>query len=326
MDAWQTWTADGVESLRWGWVPTPDVDRGDVLIEIHAASLNFPDLLMVQGKYQHKPELPFIPGAEFAGTIIGAGPGISGVRVGQSVICLSGTGAFSTHAVVKANTCIPLPVGFEFVHAAAFMMTFGTAHHALVDRARLQPTETVLVLGAAGGVGTASIQVAKQLGARVIAVASSAAKCDACRKLGADVTIDTSRQELRAAIKEATSGTGPDVIIDPVGGAQTEQAFRSIAWRGRHLVIGFAAGDIPAIPLNLALLKGASLVGVFWGDYARREPAASSDALLELMTWYGQGKIKPLVAARMKMTELKEAFARMAKRDVTGKIVLTNPM
>jgi NADPH:quinone reductase len=325
MDAWQCNNATGVDDLRWGWVPTPDVNRGEVLIEIHAASLNFPDLLMVQGKYQYKPELPFVPGAEFSGTIIGAGPDVKHVRVGQSVACLSGTGAFSTHAVVNAELCVPLPVGFAFADAAAFIMTFATAHHALVDRAQLKKGETVLILGAAGGVGTAAIQVAKRLGARVIAASSSAAKCEACRALRADVTIDTSKDDLRAAIKFATNGKGPDVIVDPVGGAQTEVAFRSIAWRGRHLVIGFAAGDIPALPLNLTLLKGASLVGVFWGDYAKREPAAAADMLLELMTWYGKGRIKPLIAAEMKMTDLKAAFARMATREVIGKIILINP-
>jgi NADPH2:quinone reductase len=220
--------------------------------------------------------------------------------------------------------CVPLPPGFPPVDAAAFIMTYATSHHALVDRAQLMSGETVLVLGAAGGVGTAAIQIAKAVGARVIAAASSAEKCALCMAIGADATIDTSRESLRDAIKALTDGTGPNVIYDPVGGEQTEAAFRSIAWRGRHLVVGFAAGPIPALPLNLALLKGASLVGVFWGDYAKREPMASAAMMLELMTWYGQGKIKPVIDSTMPMRELKAAFARMAARDVRGKLVLVN--
>ena len=324
MQAWICDAADGVESLRWADAPTPLPGVGDVLVAIEAASLNFPDLLIVQGKYQFKPPLPFTPGAEFAGRVMAVGEGVTALKVGQSVACLSNVGAFATHAVVNASLCVPLPPGFPPVDAAAFIMTYATSYHALIDRAQLKAGETVLVLGAAGGVGTAAIQIAKTAGARVIAAASSDAKCAFCLSLGADATIDTSSQNLRDALKSITGGKGPDVIYDPVGGELTEAAFRSIAWRGRHLVVGFASGPIPAIPLNLALLKGASLVGVFWGDYARREPKAAAAMMLELMIWSGQGKIKPVIDATMPMTELKAAFARMAARDVRGKLVLVN--
>ncbi len=324
MYEWLCETASGADDLIWVERPTPVPGDGEVLVEIRAASLNFPDLLIVQGKYQMKPALPFVPGSEFAGTVVAVGTGVRHLKVGQGVACLSSIGAFATHAVVNALLCVPLPPGFPMLDAAAFIVTYATSHHALIDRAKLVAGETVLVLGAAGGVGTAAIQIAKAAGARVIAAASSAAKCALCAKIGADATIDTSSQPLREAIKELMGGRGPDVIYDPVGGEQTEAAFRSIAWRGRHLVIGFASGPIPALPLNLALLKGASIVGVFWGEYTKREPRSAADMMLELMTWYGQGKIKPVIDATMPMTELKAAFARMASREVKGKVVLVN--
>jgi NADPH:quinone reductase len=324
MHAWMCETATGVDDLRWVQQNTPEPGEGEVLVAIAAASLNFPDLLIVQGKYQFKPPLPFVPGAEFAGTVVSVGAEVTALKVGQSVACLSSIGAFATHALVSARLCVPLPPGFPATDAAAFIMTYATSHHALLDRAQLKQGETVLVLGAAGGVGTAAIQIAKVVGARVIAAASSLAKCALCRAIGADVTIDTSRENLRDAVKSATDGKGPDVIYDPVGGDQTEAAFRSIAWRGRHLVVGFAAGPIPALPLNLTLLKGASVMGVFWGDFAKREPRAAAAMILELLTWYGQGKIKPVIDTTMPMTELKAAFARMAARDVRGKLVLVN--
>jgi NADPH2:quinone reductase len=220
--------------------------------------------------------------------------------------------------------CLPLPDGFPFVDAAAFIMTYATSHHALVDRAQLQAGETLLVLGAAGGVGTAAIQIGKALGARVIAAASTDEKCTLCTSLGADATINYSRENLRDALKTLTAGKGPDVVYDPVGGDLTEAAFRSIAWRGRYLVVGFAAGPIPALPLNLALLKGASIVGVFWGDYAKREPRANAAMLQELVGWYAAGRIKPVIDRTMPMADLKAAYARMGSRAVQGKLVLVN--
>jgi len=303
---------------------TPQPQAGEVLLAIHAASLNFPDLLIVQNKYQMKPALPFIPGAEFAGEVLALGHGVTQLQVGQRVACLGGTGGFATHAVVPAALCTALPPDFPLIDAAALIMTYATSHHALVDRAALRPGETVLVLGAAGGVGTAAIQVAKAAGARVIAAASSDEKCALCESIGADVSINYRSEDLRAAIKLHTAGKGPDVVYDPVGGELAEPAFRSIAWRGRYLVIGFAAGPIPALPWNLALLKGASVVGVFWGDFAKREPQANAAAMAELLQWYAQGKIKPVIDRSMPMAELPGAFARMASRAVMGKLVLVN--
>jgi NADPH2:quinone reductase len=240
------------------------------------------------------------------------------------VACLSGTGGFGTHTLAPAHLCLPLPDSFPFVDAAAFIMIYATAHHGLVDRGQLQAGETVLVLGAAGGVGTAAIQVAKACGARVIAAASTDAKCALCTAIGADVTINYSTTSLRDALKALTEGKGPDVIYDPVGGDLAEPAFRSIARRGRYLVIGFAAGPIPALPLNLPLLKGASIVGVFWGDFAKHEPKANATLMRELASLYAQGKIKPVIDRSMPMAELKAAFARMGSREVMGKLVLVN--
>lgn len=324
MHAWLCENPVGVDALVWKEVPTPTPGAGEVLIRIEAASLNFPDLLIVQNKYQFKPPLPFVPGSEYAGLVEAVGEGVTQLRLGQRVACLSGTGGFATHTVAKAALCLPLPPAFPAVDAAAFIMTYATSHHALLDRGALKPGETVLVLGAAGGVGTAAIQIAKVAGARVIAAASTDEKCALCQRLGADATVNYSRDNLRDALKALTDGRGPDVIYDPVGGELAEPAFRSIAWRGRYLVIGFAAGPIPALPMNLPLLKGASLVGVFWGDFARREPQANAAMLAELARWAAEGKIKPVIDRTMPMAELKAAYARMASRAVMGKLVMVN--
>ena len=288
------------------------------------ASLNFVDLLIVQNKYQMKPPLPFVPGAEFAGVVEAVGEGVTHLKVGQNVACLAGTGGFGTHTLAMAALCLPLPDGFSLVDAAAFTMTYATSHHALMDRAQLQAGETVLVLGASGGVGTAAIQIAKAAGATVIAAASSDEKCALCHSLGADATLNYSREGLREGIKRLTAGKGPDVVYDPVGGDFAEPAFRSIAWRGRYLVVGFASGPIPSLPLNLALLKGASLVGVFWGDFAKREPLANAAMMDTLVQWYGQGKVKPVIDSTLPMSELPAAYARMGSRSVMGKLVLVN--
>jgi len=323
----RAWLCDnpiGPQALVWREQATPQPQAGEVLLAVHAASLNFPDLLIVQNKYQMKPTLPFVPGAEFAGEVLALGPGVAHLQVGQRVACLGGTGGFATHAVVPAALCTVLPPDFPLIDAAALIMTYATSHHALVDRAALRPGETVLVLGAAGGVGTAAIQIAKAAGARVIAAASSDEKCALCESIGADVSINYRSDDLRAALKLHTAGKGPDVVYDPVGGDLAEPAFRSIAWRGRYLVIGFAAGPIPALPWNLALLKGASVVGVFWGDFAKREPQANAAAMAELLQWYAQGQIKPVIDRNMPMAELPGAFARMASRAVMGKLVLVN--
>ncbi|HVZ44413.1 MAG TPA: NADPH:quinone oxidoreductase family protein [Ramlibacter sp.] len=328
MHAWICENPTGVESLQWQELPAHEPKAGEVLVEIKAASLNFPDLLIVQNKYQMKPTPPFVPGSEYAGVIAAVGEGVTNLKVGQSVACLSGTGGFATHAIAQAALCMPLPAGFPHVDAAAFIMIYATSHHALIDRAQLKSGETVLVLGAAGGVGTAAIQIAKAAGARVIAAASSDEKCEVCKSIGADAAINYSRETLqsgfREAVKAATDGKGPDVIYDPVGGDFAEPAFRSIAWRGRYLVVGFASGPIPSLPLNLPLLKGASIVGVFWGDFARREPTNNAAMMAELAQWYMQGKVKPVIDRTMPMSELKAAFARMGSREVKGKLVLVN--
>ena len=325
MHAWTCENPIGPDALTWKDVPTPDPKAGEVRVAIRAASLNFPDLLIVQGKYQMKPTLPFVPGSEYAGVIDAIGEGVTHLALGDAVAAFGGLGGFATHACVDAALVMPLPKGFAFEDAAAFICTYGTTHHALLDRAALKPGETVLVLGAAGGVGTAAIQIAKAAGARVIAAASTDEKCAFCRELGADASINYSSGALREELKALTDGKGPDVVYDPVGGDLAEPVFRSIAWRGRYLVIGFAQGGIPSLPLNLALLKGASVVGVFWGDFARREPKNNARALAELASWYAQGRIKPVIDQTLPMSALPEAFARMGSRQVRGKLVLTNP-
>lgn len=295
---------------------------GEIVIDIMAAGVNFPDVLIIQNKYQFKPELPFTPGNELAGTVHEVGAGVTQYKVGDKVFAFVPQGAFAQQVKVTADAVLPMAAGMDFDTAAAITLTYGTSHHAVVDRAQLKAGETMLVLGAAGGVGLAAIEIGKALGARVIAAASTAEKLAVCKEHGADVLINYTTEDLRDAIKAATHGKGPDVVYDPVGGSYTEPAFRSIAWRGRYLVIGFANGEIPKLPLNLPLLKGASLVGVFWGDYARREPAHNLAAMQELMRWLAEGKIKPHISARYALADTPKALIDMASRKVTGKIVI----
>ena len=302
----------------------PDLvpEAGEVVVDVRAAGVNFPDVLTVQGKYQYRPELPFTPGNEFAGTVRAVGEGVSHFKAGDKVIGFARSGAFAEQVRAPADVLMPMPPDMDFDIAAAITLTYGTSHHAVVDRAQLKAGETMLVLGAAGGVGLAAIEIGKALGARVIAAASSAEKLEVCRAHGADVLIDYSKEDLREALKAATGGKGPDVIYDPVGGPYTEPALRSIAWRGRHLVIGFAAGEIPKLPWNLMLLKGASVVGVFWGEFARREPEANVAAMREMLGWMAEGKLKPLVSQRYALAETAQALNDMADRKVTGKVVI----
>ncbi|MCU6433156.1 NADPH:quinone oxidoreductase family protein [Undibacterium sp. Jales W-56] len=295
---------------------------GQVVIDVKAAGVNFPDVLIIQNKYQFKPELPFIPGSELSGVVRAVGEGVSKIKVGDKVIAFIGHGAFAQQVVAPAQAVMPMPPGMDFDTAAAITLTYGTSHHAVVDRAQLKAGETMLVLGAAGGVGLAAIEIGKALGARVIAAASSDEKLAICKEHGADLTINYSTEDLREAIKAATDGKGPDVIYDPVGGIYAEPAFRSIAWRGRYLVIGFANGEIPKLPLNLTLLKGASLVGVFWGEFAKREPKANMAAMGELMGWLAQGKIKPHISGRYSLKDTAIALNDIAARKVTGKVVI----
>jgi len=322
MHAWLCESLDGPDSLKWRELPLPEPGPDEVVVAIHAASLNFPDLLIVQGKYQFRPELPFAPGAEFAGVIESVGSAVSHLKPGMHVAALAGSGGFATHACVKALQVMPLPPGFALRDAAAFAFTYGTSHHALLDRGALQAGETVLVLGAAGGVGTAAVQIAKAAGARVIAAASTDAKCALCKAIGADETVNYATTDLREALKALTQGRGVDVVYDPVGGPLAEAAFRSIAWRGRYLVVGFAQGEIPALPWNLPLLKGASIVGVFWGDFVRREPAANAQMLGTLASQYARGLVKPVIDAVLPLSRLAEAYRRLQDRTILGKIVM----
>lgn len=295
---------------------------GEVQIRVHAAAVNFPDVLIIQKKYQLQPPLPFVPGAEVAGEVVAVGDGVSHVRPGDRVAAFCGLGGFATHVNCKADAVAPIPPALPFPVAASLTLAYGTSWHAVVDRAQLKPGETLLVLGAAGGVGLAAIEIGKALGARVIACASSAEKLAICLEHGADETIHYEHEDLRDRIKALTQGKGVDVVYDAVGGRFAEPAFRSIAWRGRYLVVGFASGDIPALPLNLALLKGASIVGVFWGEFAKREPKANMAGLRQLGEWLMAGKIKPRISRTYTLDEVPDALRDMAARQVVGKIVV----
>ena len=311
------------DSLRVEDLPSPRAGPGEVVLSVKAASVNFPDVLIIQNKYQFKPPLPFSPGSELAGTVKEVGAGVAGFKPGDKVIAFTTYGAFAEEVKTEAARLVPLPQGMDFVTGAAFLLTYGTSDHALRDRGALRAGETLLVLGAAGGVGLAAIEIGKALGARVIACASSEEKLAVCREHGADATINYATEDLRERIQAITGKSGVDVVYDPVGGPYSEPAFRSLAWRGRLLVVGFAAGDIPKLPLNLALLKGASLVGVFWGDFARREPKQFADSVRQLGEWYQQGKLRPHVSQTFPLEKAAEALKLMAERQVKGKIVVT---
>jgi NADPH2:quinone reductase len=301
---------------------SPRAGPGEVVVSVKAASLNFPDVLIIQNKYQFKPPLPFSPGSELAGVVKEVGAGVSNVKPGDKVIAFTTYGAFAEEVKTEATRLLPMPRSMDYASAASFILTYGTTDHALRDRAQLKAGETLLVLGAAGGVGIAAIEVGKALGARVIACASSADKLAVCREHGADETINYASEDLREHIKGLTGGRGVDVIYDAVGGPYTEPAFRSIAWRGRHLVVGFAAGDIPKLPLNLPLLKGASVLGVFWGDFTRREPQAFVESARQLVRWFEQGRLKPHVSATFPLEKAAEAMNLLASRQAKGKVVI----
>lgn len=294
----------------------------EVVVRVRAAGVNFPDSLIIQNKYQIKPPLPFSPGGELAGEITATGRGVTRYRVGQAVIAFTGWGAFAEEAAVAQDRLIPMPEGMPFDIAGSFLMTYGTCYHALTDRGALAAGETVLVLGAAGGIGMAAIEIAKALGARVIAAASTDAKLRACREHGADDLINYREENLRERLKDLTGGHGVDVVCDPVGGAYSEPALRSMAWRGRYLVIGFADGDIPRIPLNLPLLKGCAVVGVFWGDFLRREPSRAEADLNALVALYRAGRIRPLVSGRYTLENTAQALHALMERKVQGKVVI----
>jgi NADPH2:quinone reductase len=303
----------------------PDLQPADdeAIVQVHAAGVNFPDTLIIQNKYQFKPERPFSPGGECAGVIASVGAKVKHLKPGDRVIAFTGHGAFAEQVRCNARMLVPMPAGVDFVTASAFVMTYATSYHALADRAALKAGETLLVLGASGGVGLAAIEIGKALGARVIAAASSAAKLAVCKDHGADELIDYETEDLRERVKALTAQKGADVIYDPVGGRFTELALRSAAWRGRLLVVGFANGDIPQLPANLTLLKGCSVVGVFWGDYARREPGNLIGDLRVLFGWLQEGKLRPHIAGTYPLERAPEALTAIMERSVSGKLVIT---
>jgi NADPH2:quinone reductase len=291
----------------------------------HVAAVNFPDTLIIQGKYQFKPAPPFSPGGELAGVIKQVGTEVSGFSAGDTVAALTTFGAYAQEVAVDLENLIRLPASLnaEGLEAAgSLFLSYGTSLHALKDRARVQPGETLLVLGAAGGVGLAAVELGKLLGLRVIAAASSPEKLEISRRHGADETIDYSREDLRERIKALTDGRGVDVLYDPVGGRFSEPALRCVGWNGRHLVVGFASGEIPRIPLNLPLLKGNAVLGVFWGEFMRREPQLNADNTRQLLSWLEQGRIRPLISARYPLTRAAQALEALLARKVTGKAVI----
>ncbi len=310
-----------LENLTVREVDAPRPGPRQVLIDIKAAALNFPDALMVQGLYQVKPPLPFTPGAEFSGVISEVGAEVHNYKVGDRVIAY-GLGGFAEQAVADAARIVPLPPGMDFDSGAAFVLTYCTSLHGLRDRGRLQAGETLLVLGAAGGVGVAAIEIGKAMGARVIAAASSDAKLALCKRLGADAVINYASENLRERIDELTDQHGVDVVYDPVGGPYTEPAVRSLAWGGRLLVVGFAAGEIPKIAINHLLLKERSLVGVYWGESVKHHPQQQLDNLGQLLDWFAAGKVKPHISERVPLTGATAAMARLAGRQVMGKVIV----
>lgn len=295
---------------------------GEVVIGVKACGVNFFDGLMIQGKYQTRPSLPFSPGAEVAGVIIEVGSGVTELRRGMRVLAYTGYGGYAEQVAADAARVVALPAQMDFVPAAAFPITYATSLHALKDRARLQPRETLLVLGAAGGVGLTAVEIGKIMGARVIACASSEEKLALCREYGADLLINYSACDLRERIRELTDGRGVDVVYDPVGGAYAEPVVRSLAFEGRYLVIGFASGEIPKIALNLLLLKVASMVGVFWGAFVRAQPERNAANLAQLLRWYVQGRLHPHISETFPLARYREALAAVMNRKVKGKVVL----
>lgn len=303
-------------------IPSPPVGKDDVLIQVKACGVNFPDVLIIQGKYQFKPPLPFSPGSDVAGIVKAVGEDVKNHKVGDEVFALISHGGFAEEAVVPKHSCFPKMPGMDFSIAASFLMAYGTSYHALKDRAKLKEGDTMLVLGASGGVGLTAVELGKLMGAKVIAAASTDEKLDLCKEYGADEVINYTTEDLKTRINEITNKKGVDVVYDPVGGDYSEIALRRMAWKGRYLVIGFAAGSIPKIPLNLALLKGCDIVGVFWGSFAMRNPKGNMANTMQLMKWYGEGKIKPHLHGIYKLEDAPKALEEMMNRKVRGKVII----
>lgn len=307
-------TLEDVEPLK--------ATKNKLVISVKACGVNFPDTLIIQGKYQFKPPFPFSPGGEVAGVVKEVGEGITHLKPGDNVFALTGWGGFAEEVLADGYRTFPMAPGMDYATAASLMYTYGTSYHALKDRANLQPNETMLVLGAAGGVGLAAVELGKIMGARVIAAASTDEKLALCIEKGASETINYSHEDLRERIKTITGGQGVDVIYDPVGGSLAEAALRSMNWRGRYLVVGFAAGDIPSLPFNLPLLKGCSVVGVFWGAFAERQPKDNFKNFQELLGFYQQGHMKPHIQAQYSLEQVPQALNEMLERKVMGKLVI----
>ncbi|MDF1696406.1 MAG: NADPH:quinone oxidoreductase family protein [Saprospiraceae bacterium] len=303
-------------------IALPVVGEKQVKIQIKACSLNFPDTLIIRGLYQFKPDLPFTPGSDISGIVLEVGDKVKHLKEGDEVFGFTLTGGFAQEAIVDAKTVFPKPPNMEFPIAASFLLAYGTSYHAIVDRAKLKVGETIVVLGASGGVGLAAIEISKQLGAKVIAAASTQEKLELCKEHGADEVINYTEEDLKSRIKELTDGKGADVIYDPVGGAFSESALRAIAWEGRFLVVGFAAGDIPKIPLNLPLLKGCQIMGVFWGSFAMKDPSKNMQNSLQLMQWYAAKKLNPHIHKLYTLEETPTAIQEMMDRKVKGKSVV----
>ncbi len=312
-------------SLQLRELPSPVPGPQQVLVRTRVAAVNFPDALIVAGKYQFKPELPFSPGGELSGEIIAVGDEVQRLVIGDKVVGIATFGAYAQEVLVEATHVIPLPKDIsdeDLELAGSFVLTYGTSLHALKDRARARQGETLLVLGAGGGVGLAAVEIGKLLGMRVIAAASTEDKLAAARGRGADETIDYANDDLRERIKTLTEGRGVDVVYDPVGGSFTELALRSVGWGGRYLVVGFAAGEIPRIPANLLLLKGSALVGVFWGEFVRREPALNAENMAMLFSWLAERKIHPLISKRYPLSQAPQALEALLARQAIGKLVI----
>ncbi len=319
----ETWGPPSSLQLRE--LPSPAPGPKQVLVRVRVAAVNFPDALIVAGKYQFRPELPFSPGGELSGEIIALGNEVKGMAVGDKVVGIATHGAYAQEALVDAAHLIPLPSDIsdeDLERAGSFVLTYGTSLHALKDRARAQDGETLLVLGAGGGVGLAAVEIGKLMGLRVIAAASSADKLAAARERGADETIDYSREDVRERVKALTEGRGVDIVYDPVGGEFAEPALRSVGWHGRYLVVGFAAGEIPKIATNLLLLKGSSLVGVFWGEFVRREPKLNAENMALLFSWLREHNIDPLISRRYPLSQAPLALDALLARQAIGKLVV----
>jgi len=319
----ETWGAP--DALRIGELPLPEPGTGQVRVRVHAAAVNFPDALMIAGKYQFRPEFPFSPGLEFSGTVSAVGEGVASPQVGDKVVGTAPFGAYAEEVLAEAGHVIALPDDAgdaQLELAAGFLLTYGTSYHALKDRAGARAGETLLVLGAGGGVGLAAVELGRKLGLRVIAAASSGDKREAALSRGAEEAIDSTTDDFRERVKALTGRHGVDIVYDPVGGELTEAALRTLAWGGRHLVVGFAAGDIPKPPANLLLLKGASLVGVFWGEFVRREPEASAANARQLLAWLREGALEPLISRRYPLAQAPAALNALLGREAVGKLVI----